>query len=130
MLHARTREDMRLELLRIWQAMREISVVVTHSIREAAFLSDRVLIMGRRPTPIIAEIRIDTPQPRREPAATLARRKELWLSCAGTAEPANGVATASSVKATDTITAPPFRSQSAVIDGASLAPAFVLEDHA
>jgi len=64
-LDAITRDEMELELLRIWQANRKSVLFVTHSIREAAFLSDRVLVMGRRPASMIAEIRIDTPRPRR-----------------------------------------------------------------
>ena len=39
-------------------------VIVTHSIREAAFLSDRVLVMGRRPATIVDEMKIDLPRPR------------------------------------------------------------------
>jgi NitT/TauT family transport system ATP-binding protein len=64
-LDAMTRDEMGLELLRIWQANRKSVLFVTHSIREAAFLSDRVLVMGRRPASMIAEMRIDTPRPRR-----------------------------------------------------------------
>jgi NitT/TauT family transport system ATP-binding protein len=64
-LDAMTRDEMELELLRIWQANRKSVLFVTHSIREAAFLSDRVLVMGRRPASMIAEMRIHTPRPRR-----------------------------------------------------------------
>jgi NitT/TauT family transport system ATP-binding protein len=63
-LDAITRDDMGVELLRIWQANRKTVIFVTHSIREAAFLSDRVLVMGRRPAAIIAEVAIDLPRPR------------------------------------------------------------------
>src|SRR5262249_2658868 len=42
-LDALTRDEMGVELLRIWQANRKTVIFVTHSIREAAFLSDRVL---------------------------------------------------------------------------------------
>ena len=52
-LDAITRDEMGVELLRIWQANRKTVIFVTHSIREAAFLSDRVLVMGRRPAMII-----------------------------------------------------------------------------
>jgi NitT/TauT family transport system ATP-binding protein len=64
-LDALTRDEMGLELLRIWQMHRKSVLFVTHSIREAAFLSDRVLVMGRRPARIIAETRIGLPRPRR-----------------------------------------------------------------
>jgi NitT/TauT family transport system ATP-binding protein len=63
-LDAITRDDMAVELLRIWQANRKTVVFVTHSIREAAFLSDRVLVMGRRPATVVDEVRIDLPRPR------------------------------------------------------------------
>jgi NitT/TauT family transport system ATP-binding protein len=63
-LDAITRDEMGVELLRIWQAHRKTVVFVTHSIREAAFLSDRVLVMGRRPATIVDEVAIDLPRPR------------------------------------------------------------------
>jgi NitT/TauT family transport system ATP-binding protein len=63
-LDAITRDEMGIELLRIWHANRKTVVFVTHSIREAAFLSDRVVVMARRPATIIDELRIDLPRPR------------------------------------------------------------------
>ena len=63
-LDAITRDEMAVELQRIWQANRKTVIFVTHSIREAAFLSDRVLVMGRRPATIIDELTIDIPRPR------------------------------------------------------------------
>src|SRR5262249_21501432 len=63
-LDAITRDDMAFELLRIWQSNRKTVVFVTHSIREAAILSDRVLVMGKRPATIIDEVMIDLPRPR------------------------------------------------------------------
>lgn len=62
-LDAITRDEMAVELQRIWQANRKTVIFVTHSIREAAFLSDRVLVMGRRPATIIDELAIDIPRP-------------------------------------------------------------------
>jgi NitT/TauT family transport system ATP-binding protein len=63
-LDAITRDEMAIELQRIWQANRKTVIFVTHSIREAAFLSDRVLVMARRPATIIDELPIDLPRPR------------------------------------------------------------------
>jgi NitT/TauT family transport system ATP-binding protein len=63
-LDAITRDEMGVELLRIWQANRKTVIFVTHSIREAAFLSDRVLVMGRRPAMIIEDVKIGLPRPR------------------------------------------------------------------
>jgi NitT/TauT family transport system ATP-binding protein len=63
-LDAITRDEMAVELQRIWQANRKTVIFVTHSIREAAFLSDRVLVMARRPATIIDELPIGLPRPR------------------------------------------------------------------
>ncbi len=63
-LDAITRDEMGVELSRIWQANRKTVLFVTHSIREAAFLSDRVIVMGRRPATIVEEVKIELPRPR------------------------------------------------------------------
>lgn len=63
-LDALTRERMGQELLRIWQARRKTVVMVTHSVTEAVFLADRVLVLGPRPTSIVAEVGVDLPRPR------------------------------------------------------------------
>ena len=63
-LDAQTRELMQAELLRIWNAARKTVLFVTHQIDEAVFLSDRVVVMARRPGRIIADITIELPRPR------------------------------------------------------------------
>jgi NitT/TauT family transport system ATP-binding protein len=63
-LDALTREQMGRELLRIWQARCKTVVMVTHSVPEAVFLADRVLVLGRRPASVVAEITVDLPRPR------------------------------------------------------------------
>jgi len=65
-LDALTRERMGQELLRIWQARQKTVVMVTHSVPEAVYLSDRVLVLGPRPASIVAEVAIDLPRPRTE----------------------------------------------------------------
>lgn len=63
-LDAITRERMNVELLRIRQAYHYTAVMVTHSIPEAVFLADRVLVMSQRPGTIIAEVSIPLLRPR------------------------------------------------------------------
>jgi NitT/TauT family transport system ATP-binding protein len=69
-LDAMTRDEMNLELLRVWgqagaaDGMRKTIVFVTHSIPEAVFLSDRVVVMTPRPGRIAAIKQIDLPRPR------------------------------------------------------------------
>ncbi len=63
-LDALTRERMGQELLRIWSAMPVTVFMVTHSIQEAVFLSDEVLVMSPRPGSIVARFPIDLPRPR------------------------------------------------------------------
>jgi NitT/TauT family transport system ATP-binding protein len=63
-LDAFTRDELNLELQRIWQATRKTVVFVTHSIAEAVFLSDRILVMAARPGRAEDLIAIDLPRPR------------------------------------------------------------------
>ncbi len=63
-LDAITRDDMNRELLRIWEEDRKTVLFVTHSIREAVFLSDRVVVMSPRPALIRKEVSIDLHRPR------------------------------------------------------------------
>ena len=63
-LDALTRDQMNLDLQRIWSSDRRTAIFVTHSISEAIFLSDRVVVMSPRPGRIVVEIDIDLPRPR------------------------------------------------------------------
>ena len=68
-LDALTRDQLNVELLNLWQARRQTVMLITHSIAEAVFLSDRVLVMSDRPGRILADMKIDCGRPR-EPRAT------------------------------------------------------------
>lgn len=59
-----TREQMNLELLKIWGDRAFTTVFVTHNIFEAAFLSDRVLVMTPRPGRVVDDVTISLPRPR------------------------------------------------------------------
>ncbi len=64
-LDALTREQMNLDLQRIWLENRKTMLFITHSIWEAIFLADRVAVMSPRPGRIATMIDIDLPRPRR-----------------------------------------------------------------
>jgi len=64
-LDAFTRDEMSVDLLRIWQTYQKTIIFVTHSIREAVFLSDRIFVLGKRPATIIDEIDVGLSRPRR-----------------------------------------------------------------
>ncbi len=63
---AQTREQLQEELLKIWAQTETTVVFVTHSIDEAIYLSDRVVVMQARPGRIKEEVQIDLPRPRWE----------------------------------------------------------------
>jgi NitT/TauT family transport system ATP-binding protein len=63
-LDALTREQMRLDLERLWMAKRKTVIFITHSIDEAVLLADRVIVMSPRPGRIEQVIDVDMPRPR------------------------------------------------------------------
>jgi NitT/TauT family transport system ATP-binding protein len=63
-LDALTREEMNMELLRIWELTQKAIVFVTHNIPEAVLLSDRIVVMTPRPGRVREVIEVDLPRPR------------------------------------------------------------------
>jgi ABC-type nitrate/sulfonate/bicarbonate transport system, ATPase component len=63
-LDAITRDQMNIELQRIWMSTRNTVLFVTHGIAEAVFLGDEVMVFSPRPGRIARTLRIDLPRPR------------------------------------------------------------------
>ncbi len=63
-LDALTRDRMHAELESIWSSTRKTVLFVTHNVREAVALGDRVLVFSPRPGRIVREFRVDLPRPR------------------------------------------------------------------
>ncbi len=63
-LDAQTREMMQLELLRIWNKDRKTALFITHDIKEAIYLADRVIVFTKRPGRVKVTIDVDIPRPR------------------------------------------------------------------
>ena len=63
-LDAITRDELNVLMLDLWERYRKTALFVTHSIREAVLLSDRVLVMGGRPATVVEDVRVPFPRPR------------------------------------------------------------------
>lgn len=65
-LDAMTKDELDLELLRIWDETEKTVLFITHDLNEAVFLSDRVIVLSTRPGQVVDDIEIDLPRPRTE----------------------------------------------------------------
>ncbi len=84
-LNSQTRETMQDELRRLWLTERKTVLMVTHDVDEAVYLSERVIVMSRRPGRIVAEFKIDVDREGGREATVLSNeftrlRNEVWLS--------------------------------------------------
>ncbi|HEY3916910.1 MAG TPA: ABC transporter ATP-binding protein [Stellaceae bacterium] len=84
-LDPQIREMMQLELMKLWDNDRKTVVFVTHSVDEAVFLSDRVVMFGTSPGRIVADLAIDLPRPRwtddeaiKTSAKFIQYRNDIW----------------------------------------------------
>jgi len=78
-LDAQTRNVMQSELLRIWQEQQKTVVFVTHSVDEAIYLADRVVIMSARPGQINEILDIEVPRPRVRTSSEVNRYRQRIL---------------------------------------------------
>ena len=91
-----TRRQMQDELLRIWEQTSKTAIFITHSVEEAVYLSDRVLVISGPPKQTLLEVPIDLPRPRSREletgAAYLTAKTRIWsaLDGGGAAEEVRG----------------------------------------
>lgn len=93
-LDAMTRDELDLELLKIWEEKRKTVLFVTHNIQEAVFLSDYVVVMSVRPGRVLQKLRIDLMRPRTMEMMSSTEFGEYTLQIRGMLASASGVSSA------------------------------------
>ena len=88
-LDAQSRCDMQTELLRVWEQTHQTIVFVTHSVEEAIFLADRVIVLSARPGRILADVAVNLPRFRVRTGPEFNARRAEVMSLIQT--PENGV---------------------------------------
>ena len=78
-----TRLKMRADLIRIWQEERKTILFVTHDIEEAVQLSDRVIVMSRRPATVQEVVHVDLPRPRDLDSPQYLALRDRIFACMG-----------------------------------------------
>jgi len=76
-LDAMTKDELNIELLRIWRETEKTILFITHDLDEAVFLSDRIIVLSPRPGRVVDTIEIDLPRPRNEDTRGSERFVEL-----------------------------------------------------
>jgi NitT/TauT family transport system ATP-binding protein len=83
-LDAQTREFMQRELLRIWGETRKTALFITHDIKEAVYLADRVMVFTKRPGRVKTCVEVNLPRPRelsiKRDARFLEHEDQIWSS--------------------------------------------------
>lgn len=82
-LDAMTRDELDLELLKLWEEKKKTVLFVTHSIQEAVFLSDHVFVISARPGRLLEKLSIDLPRPRTMEMMSSVRFGEYTLKIRG-----------------------------------------------
>ena len=78
-LDALTRAAMQHWLESMWQSHRWTALLITHDVREAVYLSDRIYVLSARPSRVVHEVTVDLPRPRRDSMRKTALEKAAAL---------------------------------------------------